>query len=52
MLDHVKCEPIIMLRIITGDETWIYEFDMQTSQQTSEWRKKKRENQKNHAKVF
>ena len=21
-----------------GDETWVYEFDMQTSQQASEWR--------------
>ena len=29
-----------MERIITGDETWVYEFDMQTDQQSSEWRTK------------
>lgn len=27
-----------MKRVVTGDEMWIYEFDMQTSQQVSEWR--------------
>lgn len=24
--------------IITGDETWVYEYDVETSQQSSEWR--------------
>jgi hypothetical protein len=27
-----------MKRIVSGDETRAYEFDMQTSQQASEWR--------------
>jgi [histone H3]-lysine36 N-dimethyltransferase SETMAR len=27
-----------MKHIVTGDETWVYKFDMQTSQQASEWR--------------
>ncbi|XP_037932807.1 protein GVQW3-like [Teleopsis dalmanni] len=27
-----------MKRIITGDETWVYEYDVETSQQSSEWR--------------
>jgi len=26
-----------MKRIITGDETWVYEYDMETEQQSSEW---------------
>ncbi|KAJ8945418.1 hypothetical protein NQ318_009873 [Aromia moschata] len=31
-------EPNFMKRIITGDEAWVYEYDMQTSRQSSEWR--------------
>lgn len=27
-----------MNRIITGDETWVTEFDMKASQQSPEWR--------------
>lgn len=38
MLERANSDPIFMKRIITGDETWVYEFDMQTSQQASEWR--------------
>ncbi|KAJ8948166.1 hypothetical protein NQ318_009258 [Aromia moschata] len=30
-------EPNFMKRIITGDETWVYEYDMQSSRQSSEW---------------
>lgn len=37
MLDNVNNDPTFMERIITGDETWVYEFDMQTSQQSSQW---------------
>jgi len=33
ILDHANFDPTFMKRIITGDETWVYEFDMQTSQQ-------------------
>ena len=40
ILDHANFDPTFMKRIITGDETWVYEFDMQTSQQWSEWRTK------------
>jgi len=40
MLDHANSNATFMERIITGDETWVYEFDMQTSQQSSEWRTK------------
>ena len=40
MLDHANSDPTFMKRIITGDYTWFYEFDMQTGQQSSEWRTK------------
>ena len=38
MLERVNSDPTFIKRIVTGDETWVYEFDMQTSQQASEWR--------------
>ena len=38
MLDGVNSDPTFIKRIMTGDETWVYKFDMQTSQQASEWR--------------
>ncbi|KAJ8704018.1 hypothetical protein PYW07_013312 [Mythimna separata] len=38
MLERVSSDPTFMKRIVTGDETWVYEFDMQTSPQASEWR--------------
>ena len=40
MLDHINFDPTFRKRIITGDETWVYEFDIQTSQQLLEWRTK------------
>ena len=38
MVSRASTDPTFMKRIITGDETWVYEYDMQTSQQSSEWR--------------
>lgn len=40
MLERTNSDPTFMERIITGDETWVYEYEMQTSQQSSEWREK------------
>ena len=37
MLERVNSNPTFIKRIVTGNETWVYEFDMQTSQQASEW---------------
>lgn len=35
MLERVNADhyeiPIFIKRIVTGDETWVYEFDIQTS---------------------
>ncbi|XP_012231261.1 protein GVQW3-like [Linepithema humile] len=60
MLQRANSDPTFIKRIITGDETWVYEFDMQTSQQASEWRfdnepkpKKPRQNRsKSHVDCF
>lgn len=38
MLEQVENDPTFIQRIITGDETWVYQFDMLTKQQSSEWR--------------
>lgn len=32
MLERVNSDPTFIKRIITGDETWVFEYDMQTSQ--------------------
>ena len=38
MLDRYNSDPTSIEHIFTGDKTWVYEFDMQTGQQLSEWR--------------
>jgi len=37
MISRASIDVTFLKRIITGDETWVYECDMQTSQQSSEW---------------
>ncbi|XP_029668258.1 protein GVQW3-like [Formica exsecta] len=38
MVSRASSESTFIKRIITDDETWVYEYDMETSQQSSEWR--------------
>lgn len=38
MLDRANLDPTFLEKIITGDETWVYEYDTLTNQQSSEWR--------------
>jgi len=33
----VKSEPGFLQRLITGDETWVFEYDPTTKRQSSEW---------------
>jgi hypothetical protein len=35
---RVEMEPHFMSRIITGDETWVYGYDPETTLQSSQWR--------------
>ncbi|UYV61089.1 K02A2.6-like [Cordylochernes scorpioides] len=37
-LEATTDDPELLKRVITGDETWIYDFDSETTQQASEWR--------------
>ncbi|UYV85112.1 SYNJ1 [Cordylochernes scorpioides] len=36
-LEATTDDPKLLKRVITGDETWIYGFDLETTQQASEW---------------
>ncbi|UYV77019.1 hypothetical protein LAZ67_14002900, partial [Cordylochernes scorpioides] len=37
-LEATTDDPELLKRVITGDETWIYGFDSETTQEASEWR--------------
>jgi len=37
LLDRVTSEPDFLQRVITGDETWVLEYDPRTKRQGSEW---------------
>jgi len=38
MLEHVNNDDTFVKPIITGDETWVWQSDVLTKQQSSEWR--------------
>lgn len=35
---QVMDDPTLRLRVITGDQTWVYSFNTDTKQQSSQWR--------------
>ena len=37
MNDHMKTDRDFLSRIITGDESWCYGYDLETKQQSSQW---------------
>ena len=37
MLSRVNSDDTFLKRIITGDETWVYGYDMETKNQSSQW---------------
>jgi len=37
LLDRVTSEPDFLQRVITKDETWVFEYDPTTKRQSSEW---------------
>lgn len=39
MLQRVEDDPSFLSRIITGDETWVYGYDPETKQQSSQWKR-------------
>ncbi|CAK9806984.1 hypothetical protein ANTPLA_LOCUS5107 [Anthophora plagiata] len=48
MISKAESDLTFIKRIITGDETWIYEYDTQSRHQASEWRAPKEPRRKNH----
>ncbi|XP_043257532.1 protein GVQW3-like [Colletes gigas] len=46
MISRASSDFTFMKRIITDDETWVYEYNMQTSQQSSEYRLENEPNSK------
>jgi len=37
MVSRVNSDDTFLKRIITGDETWVYGYDMETKKQSSQW---------------
>ena len=37
LLDHVRSNPDFLEQVITGDETWVFEYDPESKRQSSEW---------------
>ncbi|UYV75875.1 hypothetical protein LAZ67_13001632 [Cordylochernes scorpioides] len=38
MLDSVREDPNLLQRVITGDEAWVYGYDVETKAQSSQWK--------------
>ncbi|UYV60276.1 hypothetical protein LAZ67_1000678 [Cordylochernes scorpioides] len=38
MLDSVRDDPNLLQRVITGDEVWVYGYDVETKAQSSQWK--------------
>ncbi|UYV78223.1 HSP90AB1 [Cordylochernes scorpioides] len=58
MLDSVRDDPNLLQRVITGDEAWVYGYDVETKAQSSQWklphepRPKKARQVRTNVKVF
>ena len=40
LLAQVEADPELMERVITGDESWFFQYDPKTKRQSLEWRSK------------
>ncbi|UYV67803.1 hypothetical protein LAZ67_5002107 [Cordylochernes scorpioides] len=38
MLDSVRDDPNLLQRVITGDEAWVYGYDVETKAQSAQWK--------------
>ncbi|UYV78600.1 hypothetical protein LAZ67_16002110 [Cordylochernes scorpioides] len=38
MLDSVRDDPNLLQRVITGDQAWVYGYDVETKAQSSQWK--------------
>jgi hypothetical protein len=37
MLEWIETEPDYLIRVITGDESWVFQYDPVTNGQSGEW---------------
>ena len=38
MLEKIKDDPYILRQIITGDETWVFQYNSETKRQSMQWK--------------
>ena len=38
ILEQLEAEPALLGRVITGDETWVFEYDPETKRQSMQWK--------------
>ena len=38
IIEHLQIEPDLLCRVITGDKTWIFEYDPETKCQSCQWK--------------
>ena len=38
ILEQLKIEPNLLKRVVTGDKSWIFEYDPLTKRQSLEWK--------------
>ncbi|XP_046975163.1 protein GVQW3-like [Vanessa cardui] len=51
LLNDVNNDPDLLKRVITGDETWVYGYDVETKAQSSEWKRPDEPRPKKHVKL-
>ena len=49
LLEQVEADPDLVERVITGDESWFFQYDPETKRQSLEWRLKDHQGQRKHA---
>ena len=49
LLEQAEADPELMERLITGDESWFFQYDRETKRQSLEWRSKGSPRPKKHA---
>ena len=48
--EAVRHDPNFLSRVITGDESWVYGYDPETKQQSTQWKTPSSPRPKKHAK--
>jgi len=49
LLEQVEADPELMERVITGDESWFFQYDPKTKCQSLEWVRRDNQGQRKHA---